>query len=622
MATAYAIHFFDTWVPKYGGNSVSVRKASDLTLATLYDGDDTATANTLTNPQTLDTITVSDIVYGKWQQPVYVTDNVYLSIDGADETGIIKIPLTTLSGADASQAQVTLQGQSTARDLRDWAADIVHAEFYGSLSGSATETKATIDAAIGAASGNGGGRVRVPAGTYTVNATISLPAGVILEGEGRGVTTIQAQMASDLIAITNSRSGMRSLTLDGVNKTALSIGVEIDNASDVIFDQVEVKNFVTGIDMKACQESNFWNLFVSSCTTGVDLMTDSGAGELIRDIKWFGGQVELCTTAGVNIEHDDDWVHHIHFSGVNFDDNTGTAMRVRGGQYIAMDHCHFNGNTAVFDIDDVSAPSGDEDDIVIGFECRNFIIDQGTASLQGTCDQMVFANGEVTAGTWTFTSVDSNISFVDVTEGGSFVLAGTTTRLTRVQSDQNGYVTGTTTGSADTKAWAITLLPGQVAMLTAQVTATRQDGDNYATFKVTAGARRPPSQLDFDSQTANFTAGATLTGATSGATAIIARDVDNGLTGTLHLINIVGEFQNNETITDGSGGSALANGTMTHIDVVAGRGQRDEIAIVFGNERSIEADFSSAASEVEFQVTGISSQTWNWTCKMDVIVSA
>jgi len=68
--------------------------------------------------------------------------------------------------------------------------------------------------------------------------------------------------------------------------------------------------------------------------------------------------------------------------------------------------------------------------------------------------------------------------------------------------------------------------------------------------------------LDYDAATAAFTEGETLTGGTSGATATIYRIVDNGDdTGTLYLTGITGgPFQDDETITDGEGGGATANG--------------------------------------------------------------
>ena len=73
------------------------------------------------------------------------------------------------------------------------------------------------------------------------------------------------------------------------------------------------------------------------------------------------------------------------------------------------------------------------------------------------------------------------------------------------------------------------------------------------------------STLDYDAQTANFTAGLILTGGTSLATAIIVIDDDSGATGTLTIRSITGTFQTNETITDSSTGSATSNGTVTRI---------------------------------------------------------
>lgn len=65
--------------------------------------------------------------------------------------------------------------------------------------------------------------------------------------------------------------------------------------------------------------------------------------------------------------------------------------------------------------------------------------------------------------------------------------------------------------------------------------------------------------LDYDAQTANFTVGDTLTGGTSGATATIVADTDNGATGTLSVIGVTGTFVENEIVTGSSGGSATAN---------------------------------------------------------------
>ncbi|MCY1741157.1 hypothetical protein [Ensifer sp. SL37] len=76
----------------------------------------------------------------------------------------------------------------------------------------------------------------------------------------------------------------------------------------------------------------------------------------------------------------------------------------------------------------------------------------------------------------------------------------------------------------------------------------------------------PVNRLNFDAQTVNFTVGQTVTGGTSGATATIVDIVDNGATGFLILGTITGgPFQDNETITDGLGGSATADGVNVQL---------------------------------------------------------
>lgn len=71
------------------------------------------------------------------------------------------------------------------------------------------------------------------------------------------------------------------------------------------------------------------------------------------------------------------------------------------------------------------------------------------------------------------------------------------------------------------------------------------------------------SKLSYDTGTVDFTVGSTLTGGTSGATATIYKIIPSVTPGegVLWLTELTGgPFQNNEAITDGDGGSALANG--------------------------------------------------------------
>ena len=67
----------------------------------------------------------------------------------------------------------------------------------------------------------------------------------------------------------------------------------------------------------------------------------------------------------------------------------------------------------------------------------------------------------------------------------------------------------------------------------------------------------------YDNETSNFSQYENITGGTSGATAQIIHVTDNGTAGYLELINVVGTFQDNETITGDKSppGSAQVNGS-------------------------------------------------------------
>ena len=87
--------------------------------------------------------------------------------------------------------------------------------------------------------------------------------------------------------------------------------------------------------------------------------------------------------------------------------------------------------------------------------------------------------------------------------------------------------------------------------------------------------------LNFDAQTANFVVGETITGAISGATAIILEQSDVGVTGTLTLGSISGIFQDNEIITS-SLGSATVNGTLNYVFIEIATAPRARIIKVIG----------------------------------------
>ena len=105
--------------------------------------------------------------------------------------------------------------------------------------------------------------------------------------------------------------------------------------------------------------------------------------------------------------------------------------------------------------------------------------------------------------------------------------------------------------------------------------------------------------LDYDGQTGNFTAGQTITGATSGATAVIDSDNDLGANGTLTLSSVLGIFQNDEIITDLLGGSASVDGVLAFLQ------RSDEFRIRHKLKNSAGTAISGAFDFVLYKVTDV-----------------
>jgi len=110
--------------------------------------------------------------------------------------------------------------------------------------------------------------------------------------------------------------------------------------------------------------------------------------------------------------------------------------------------------------------------------------------------------------------------------------------------------------SASTNTITITdhgALPGDAFIVTAAVNGFSTNTLYYAIVPLCW-------KIHFNTQTANFTVGQTLTGA-GGATGTIVDQDDDGTNGILWLENVTGTFVQGEVITDGAGGSATADDT-------------------------------------------------------------
>lgn len=609
----FRIPEFDTWRPGYAGASVSILQAGTDNLAAIFA--DIALTVPLANPQTLLTLESSDIQYGKWAQPVYAGSAVTVKIGSIDHTGILEKPLTDLIGVDASEAIVLPEGAVVPASLAELLSRVIYAEDYGVLDGvSAAVNTTTLTLAIGAAAAEGGGTVELPAGTFPFN-TLTVPLGVRLRGQGRGVTVLQSTAAGTVIEISGDRCGFERLTLDGVLSAIGSVGVLTENWREGIFRDAEVRRFDTGIKFQGGEQPAWQGLYVENCNIGVHFL---GLDNPINNVEWNGGSVTNCLTAAIRLEYDNQPVQHLHFAEVAFDNNPLQAIDIIGARFVTFVNCDIEGlddTSSLIDIADDS-PATDEN------TCRNITflfcrIDTGNIELSGKCLNIQFDRCEFINVDVTLTVPENAILVTNCIEGTDFFLLGEGTKWSRWDNSEHGTSEGLTTDATATKAWGLTLKPGQVVMAVAYAVANQRNGIQTAEYYKATSAKRAGSTLNYDTQVANFTVGQLVTGAVSGAEALITADADGGATGALTIRDITGVFVDNETITDPLGGQALVNGAEVPANVsllgavLAVRADREDAA-------AWDATFVANGPELEFRVTGEASKTIEWVVAVDV----
>ena len=616
------VEFFDVWMAGYAGASVGIFVAGTETLASVYT--DEALTVVAANPQTLLSMSSGGVSFGKFAAPLYIGVPYELVINSTDETGIIRPPLTTMEGADASKSTVTVAGGTQDRELEDMFADTIDVLDQGVFlpvgnpDASSATNAATLAAAVGAAATLGGGVVRVPAGTYAFT-SLSIPAGVLLKGQGRDVTTLQSVLADKVLTLSGDRAGFADLTVDGVSLQGGSIGVYSKSKNELRIEQALVKRFQTGMHYRGLHRADFRELYVDNCVSGAKLHGDDDAsggadGEDFMFNSWAGGRVTNCTTVGVELAYVDRKCWHNGINDVGFEDNTGVALHVEGARWTDLDGCWFDGNGTDLEIEDEASTVADESNQVIGFRMRGGVI-QSNMSFTGRCQDVIFDTVEFADGTYTFTTLGNNILAIDCTETLAIALAGAdTTKFTRARRvlGDAPATAGVTADAVATEAWAYELSPGERVQVQAVVVANGRDVNEYAMYNIARPAHRPPSTLDYDNQTANFTAGQLVTGTTSGATARIAADADAGATGTLSLRDVVGEFVDDEIITDGAGGSAQADGVMAH-QAAALLGATTSVQAAVESDAGFACDFGVTAGKVIVNVTGVAAKVLEWT---------
>lgn len=614
---------FDIWRPGYGNAVVYIYVAGTTTLADIYT--DEALSVAAPNPQTLQAMEAEGGTrYGKFTASLYTAQSYRTSINGIENTGTMRPPLSSLSDEDASGALVQPTGSSYESTLADILSREVNVSNYGSFvegsSGVAATNTATLELAIAAVSS--GGIVNVPAGLYKVN-SVSVPENVVIQGQGIDATILESIVGDTSFTLTGNRSGFKNITLDGNNLSTDSICIKSENNNHSVFENVVIKRFETGLYFYGGRGFLWINLTIDNTENAAKLY---GEDNVFEDLMWIGGIVTTATTLGIDMSYEDQMCQNITFSGVGFEDCVEYAVNINGAQRISFDgNCWWTGNTKTINIQDDAAALTPEtqqqnDAIIVNFNGGR--IDGGLVTITGTAQNIVLENMKLKDVEFDLdTPINNFLVLRDCYEEGGVTISGEATRLLRATTSQTGASFGLTTGNVLTKAWGLALKPGQQVYCEMKTIGKGRNVAQRAIYHVVCGAYRPGSTLNYDTQTANFTAGTIVTGASSGATARIQADSDSGATGTLTLTDIVGEFIDNEIITDdnGSPGSATVNGTLNHQNVTLDSVGPESVRTNFETVSNYTSTFAVNGFELEIQVRGETNHTVEWTVNVDVV---
>lgn len=630
-AQGVLVEEFDIWRQGYAGVTVNVYRGQTTELIPLFS--DINLTQPINNPIQLITRTDPDgTTYGKFLTHVYSPYAYTLEVEGAEQTGLKLLPITNLAGEDGSNLLSRATGSTLLRKLSDRFSEALNVRDYGLLEAESSPTHspdtntATITAAISAASSQGGGVVSLPAGTFVIN-QITIPGDVVLRGAGKDVTILQSTMADKIVTATGDGAALQDIMLDGVLLNTGSTGLYGKARSEIFLHNVEIKRFDTGIHWQGGDNHQYRNLFVRNCTSnarflGDEDFTGSGGGSRFTGLDWFGGEVSQSVEVGLELAVNDKEVNHNVIQQVDFSDNIGLlgAVYLYGARFTKLGNCYFLDNT-----NDIVVQDNPDDSLefneVVGLQVFGGEFAGGKLKFDGLCQDIIFDQVDFTATTFEMNVPENQVMLRDCTESGT-LFTGQSTKVSRFTTTNDGTIKGVTTNATATDAFKVKLEPNEVLQVHVSATAEQVNGAGAAAFEKSMSWENAPATLNYDDQTVNFTVGEQIAGATSGATAIIAADSDSGATGTLSLASIVGEFVDNELITEvNNTGSARVNGMLVH-GTVSGLGAATTHRAVGNNTGSPPASwdltFTQRGEEAVVQVTGAANADVNWALRARV----
>jgi hypothetical protein len=614
---------FDVQRPGYGGKTVTVYVGGTTTPASVYS--DPALTVAAANPQTLTNTLGPDGVtaYGKWIAPIYVGTPYELKVGGTDATGIERLPLYDFDGVDMSTGTAEATRGTVARTLAAHFDDVIHVSDFGTLGNSSAANTTTLAAAIGAAATQQGGKVLVPPGNWTFT-TLTLPAGVILAGDGSGVCTLRSLEAQAVVTLGGNGAGLAGITLDGVNLLTASIGVYAVGRTDVVLDDVVVKRFDTGIHVKGGDRMVARRFYLSNCNKGADFRGDddasaSAAGGPFRGLLWEGGKVDLCTTWGVKFSFIDDIVQGADIFSVDFLSNACPAVFLNGARSVQLDGCRWASNTTNIQIQDDTNASRIADNTARQFAVNNGRMNAGQILFNGICDKVLFDRCDFVNISFVLSIPTNAILLLDCREDAACTSTGATSKLLRYARSGRGQVPGVTTDNTWTIAWSLSLNPGEIVRLRGRFLARQRDGVNQLSGEIVATGSRAPANLGFDTAVGTLAIGSIVSGGTSGASGRVVSSTQSGTAGSLGVRDIQGIFVVGETLATSTGQTARCASPLDTPAVTVNSADVASVTPAPKTDSTWDYTVDAQTPLVRVKVKGGASQIVEWLVEVDVM---
>jgi hypothetical protein len=169
---------------------------------------------------------------------------------GFDATGLPVVadgPATPYSAADVT---FTASGAGAVpRSVSARLRDSINAKDFGALGDGAANDTTALQAALTAAAGKS---LYLPAGSYSINAALSVPAGTVVFAEPGSATVTQSTAATNAFTVDGDGVTIEGLKIVGPNSGAGS-AVRADSRNNVAVLNCQVQNWLYGIQLRGCK---------------------------------------------------------------------------------------------------------------------------------------------------------------------------------------------------------------------------------------------------------------------------------------------------------------------------------------------------------------------------------